>query len=96
MLRHCVLLTFKDRITHDQISHLSSELARLRALPMVSDYRFGPDAGLAEGNADFAIIADFPDVAAYEAYAADPTHQAVLSTTIRPLISERTALQFNS
>lgn len=94
MLRHCVLLKFKDQVTRDEIDALMTELAHLRTLPMISDYRFGPDAGLAEGNADFAIVADFEDGAAYQAYAADATHQAVLSS-IRPLISERTALQFS-
>lgn len=95
MLRHCVLLKFKDQVNADQIDALMAELTRLRSLPMISDYRFGPDAGLSEGNADFAIVADFADAEAYQAYAADPTHQAVLSNSIRPLISERTALQYN-
>lgn len=95
MLRHCVLLKLKDDITDLQLEKLMSELARLRELPMITAYRFGPDAGLAEGNADFAIIADFADAAAYQAYATDPQHLAVLSTTIKPLIRERTALQFN-
>ena len=94
MLRHCVLLTFQDDVGPPQLEALTTALAELADLPMVASYRFGTDLGLAEGNVDFAIVADFASVDDYQAYATDPTHQAVLQGQLRPLIAERRALQF--
>ena len=94
MIRHCVLLTLIDGVDDATLSRLESTLADLAQLPMINAYRFGRDLGLAEGNVDFAIIADFATEADYQAYAQDPTHLAVLAEHIKPLVAERKALQF--
>jgi hypothetical protein len=54
----------------------------------------GCDAGLADGNADTVLIADFPDVEAFYRYAQDPVHLAVLAEHVRPILRSRTALQY--
>ena len=41
----------------------------------MTSFAVGPDAGLVEGNAHTALVADFPDAAAFRAYAGDrPDH----------------------
>lgn len=94
MIRHCVLLRLHPATTAADLASLQQAMSVLAELPMINAFHAGPDAGLAEGNADFAITADFADPADYEAYATDPTHLEILATKIRPLVRERTALQF--
>jgi predicted regulator of amino acid metabolism with ACT domain len=47
-----------------------------------------------EGNADFALVADFVDEEALETYANHPDHKAVLSQLIRPITERRVAIQY--
>ena len=61
---------------------------------LMERYEFGPDAGLAEGNFDFVVVADFDDEAAYGRYASHPAHVALIRDRIRPFISERVAVQY--
>lgn len=94
MFRHCVMFRFNPGVDDDTVRSIEGELRKLAALPMVRGYQFGPDAGLAEGNFDYVLVADFDDRAGYEAYAVDPTHQAVLTGHLRPNIAERAAVQY--
>ena len=66
------------------------------AIPELRDYRFGADAGVVEGNHDFAVVATFDDRAGYLAYAGHPTHQRVLTEVIRPRLAARAAVQFET
>jgi predicted NAD/FAD-binding protein len=74
--------------------------AALRSLPgavaELRDYRFGPDADLAEGNHDYAVVATFDDRAGYLAYAGHPAHQRVLTEVVRPRLAARAAVQFET
>jgi len=70
----------------------------LRALPdVVSEirsYSVGSDQGLAEGNYDLVIVADFDDVDGFAAYNANVEHQRVITELIRPVIAARSAVQY--
>jgi hypothetical protein len=55
---------------------------------------FGPDLGVNEGNADFAIVADFDDADSYLAYRDHPAHVDVVKRSIAPISSQRRAVQF--
>jgi hypothetical protein len=94
MFRHVALFVWSDDATETQKAAVADEL---RALPgligTVRDYRIGPDAGLAEGNFDFAVVADFDDVDGYLVYRDHPAHQAVLAERIRPILASRAAVQ---
>ncbi|MEY2456505.1 MAG: hypothetical protein QOK06_1599, partial [Acidimicrobiaceae bacterium] len=58
-LRHVVLFRWKEGTTVEQIAAIEDGLAGLpAAIPELVDYRFGSDAGLADGNWDFAVVAD--------------------------------------
>jgi hypothetical protein len=65
-------------------------------IPEIVDYRFGADAGLAEGNHDIAVVARFADAPAYARYRDHPAHQAFIANVLRPVLANRAAVQFSS
>lgn len=94
MFRHIVLITLAPDVDDERRQHVLDGLAGLPpVIPEIQDYRFGVDAGLAEGNASIGIVADFVDRAAYEVYRDHPIHRAVIEERILPVLAERTALQ---
>jgi hypothetical protein len=95
MLRHVVLFTWTED-TDPQTR--AATVAALRRLPdevggMIS-FAVGHDAGLAEGNAHTALVADFPDAESFRAYAADPRHLAVIAEHVKPHLANRSAVQY--
>jgi hypothetical protein len=95
MLRHVVLFTWTEDT--DQETR-EATLAALRRLPEevggMTSFHVGPDAGLVEGNAHTALVADFPDVDAYRAYASDPRHLAVIAEHVKPHLAARSSVQY--
>ena len=97
MLVHVVCLQWSEGTTAQQLAHVVDGLGRLPALiPSIRAYRFGADVGLAPGNYDFAIVAEFDDADGYLACNGHPEHQAVIVERIRPILAGRTAVQFRS
>lgn len=95
MIRHVVLLTWKPGTTPEQRQQVTDDLSTLPELvPGIRDYRFGADAGLVPGNADFAITADFDDANAYLAYNSHPAHVDMINRTIKPILAQRVAAQY--
>jgi hypothetical protein len=89
------LFTWKPGTTDRQIAELSDRLAALPGLiPEIRSYRFGRDAGLGEGNFDFAVVAEFDSAEAYGVYAGHPAHVDVITGLIRPMRDQRSAVQF--
>jgi hypothetical protein len=94
MIRHIVLLHLKDSATDDDRAAILEALATLpERIPSVRDYVAGSDAGLAEGNAQICAVADFDDVAGYEAYRDHEAHRQVIADHIKPVLATRTAIQ---
>jgi hypothetical protein len=94
MLRHVVCLTWHPDATVDEVAAVHAALAELPAqIPELRAYTFGPDVGVAPGNADFAIVADFDDEDGWRRYQKHPAHQAVLVDRIRPILASRAAVQ---
>ncbi|GAA4886338.1 Dabb family protein [Actinomycetospora straminea] len=54
----------------------------------------GRDAGLAEVNADFAVVAVFDDMDSYLAYRDDAEHRRIIVEDIAPHVGQRTSVQF--
>jgi hypothetical protein len=95
MIRHVVLFRWKEGTPEEARQAVRDGLAELPdAVGGVRRYEFGDDAGLADGNFDFAVVADFDDAAAYAAYAGHERHQALIRERIRPHLAERVAVQF--
>ena len=95
MLRHVVCLTWNEHATPAAVDAAARALTSLPAqIPDLRAIHVGPDVGLAAGNADFAIVADFDDADGWRRYQEHPAHQAVLVEQLRPMIAARTAAQF--
>ena len=60
---------------------------------MYGDVRVGRSAGLPTASHDVVVVADFPDQQAYERYAADEAHVALVRDRIAPLVCDRAAVQ---
>jgi stress responsive alpha/beta barrel protein len=95
MLRHVVLFTWTEQTGPER---RAETVAALRRLPDevggMTAFAVGPDAGLAEGNAHTALVADFPDAEAFGRYAADPRHLAIVAEHVKPFLASRSAVQY--
>jgi hypothetical protein len=95
MIRHVVLFTWTDGMTDELEQQFAAELNALApTLPGVRAYRAGPDAGLFEGNFDFAVVGDFDDTDSYLAYRNNADHQAIISRFSAPNIKSRASVQY--
>lgn len=85
-MRHVVLMRFTPEATPEQVEDV---VAGLRAIPFegLLDLTIGRDAGLRDGNADLAIVADFVDEAAYRAYDVDAEHNRVRRELLSPILA---------
>jgi hypothetical protein len=89
------MVRFSDRTTDTDRKAIRAGLGRLpEVIPEIRAYRFGEDAGLTEGNFDFAVTADFDDVEAYLVYRDHPDHQKFIAELWKPFVAERVAVQF--
>lgn len=96
-LTHVAVFTWKPGTTDQQLQALRDGLAALPGLiPEIRGFRFGADAGLREGNADFAVVAEFDSPEGYRAYGAHPDHRDLLDRLIQPIVDRRTSLQFEA
>lgn len=95
MLRHVVLFTWTEETGPEVRAATLAALRRLRQeVGGMTSFAVGPDAGLTAGNAHTALVADFPDAEAFERYAADPRHLAVIAEHVRPHLASRSAAQY--
>lgn len=95
MIRHVVLFGWSPEATGEEKQKVASELRALA--PQMSGlraYHVGHDAGLVDGNADFAVVADFDDAASFLAYRDHPAHRAVVEEFIAPIARQRMAVQY--
>ncbi len=94
-LRHLVLLRFHEGTEPAQIEAVTAALRTLPGqIPELVAYHVGPDLGLADGNWEFGIAADFANAAHYATYRDHPAHQAVIHDLIAPLVAARAAVQY--
>jgi hypothetical protein len=94
MFRHVVLLTFRDDAPDGHVGRVVEALSELPGhIPELKSYVIGTDAGVAEGNADIAVVADCDDQAGWQAYRDHPVHQQIIGDLIRPYLAARSAVQ---
>lgn len=94
MLRHVVMMQLTAESTNEDAAAIVAGLETLPGLvPDIRSYSIGRDAGLAEGNFDIVLVADFDDEAGFRAYSENPDHIAVITERIRPVLANRTAVQ---
>jgi hypothetical protein len=95
MIRHVVLFTWTDGMTDAMEQQFAAELTALApTLPGVHAYHAGPDAGINEGNFDFAVVADFDDVDSYLGYRDNAEHKDIIRRFSGPNTRSRAAVQY--
>jgi len=95
VLRHIAMFRFVPGTTDEQIRHVAEGLRELPGqIPQIRAYDVGPDAGLRDGNHEFAVVADFDDVDDWREYVEHPAHQQVIAELITPIVSERVSIQY--
>ena len=77
MLRHIVLITFRPDATAADLAAFREALAQIRdTVPEIRGFITGDNVGKGPNHHDFAIVADFDDLAAFRRYIASPQHKA--------------------
>lgn len=94
-VRHIAMFSFNDDAPSDIAGRVTDALTAMAPnIDTLRDYRFGPDLGLADGNFEYAVVAEFDDVAGWERYRDNPEHQRIIADLIKPNISNRAAAQY--
>ena len=96
MIKHVVLLTWKDGVSQEQIDAVTVEFRALgEEIEEVSGYEFGQDARIYKGNADYALVAEFKDEEDLKAYVVHPKHQELLAKVTGPILKSFLSVQFS-
>lgn len=96
MFRHVVNFRWNADSSPAHIAALQTALSGLPAvLPGLRRYAFGPDAGINEGNFEFAVVAEFDDADGYLEYRDHPEHARIINELIAPYLDSRTVVQFD-
>lgn len=94
MLRHLVLFDLAEDADDERVEAAVTALHGLaEQVDEVRELHVGRDAGLADGNADLALLVVVDDAAAWRAYQDHPAHQRVVAEHVRPIVTGRTAAQ---
>lgn len=92
---HVVMFRWAESVDADHVARVAAFLDRLpQEIPEIARYRHGPDAGVNEGNYDYAVAGEFADLDAYLVYRDHPVHQEMIRTLIAGHIEGRAAVQF--
>ena len=95
MIRHVVLFTWDDAMTEEMEGQFAAELTALaQKIAGLRSYHAGPDAGIIEGNFDFAVVADFDDADSYLGYRDNAEHQDIIGRLSRPHAKSRASVQY--
>ncbi len=97
MLHHVVTFKLKPDAPADQVERIGEAVNALAAqLPEVRSMAVGRDLALRDGNASFAIAAQFDDVEGFKVYADHPEHVRIITELIGPFIESRSPVQFTA
>ena len=95
MIRHVVVFSWVPEATDQQKQQVANELRKLPPLMTgLRAYHFGADAGIVDGNFDFAVVADFDDAESYLAYRNHPAHRTAVDQVISPIVRQRAGIQY--
>jgi Stress responsive A/B Barrel Domain len=91
-----VMFRWIPEATREQKEQVKEELGRLPTLiPQVRAFHLGEDLGLVgDVNFDFALAADFDDLAGYLAYRENAEHRKIVETFVQPIVGARGAVQY--
>lgn len=85
MIRNIVVGVLRDDATPAQAQTALDALQALRVEGVEFEMRTGLDLGLREGNASYALTADFVDEDAYRVYDLDEEHNRIRRQLFAPI-----------
>jgi len=95
MIRHVVLFRWNDGVDAEHVDRFAAGLDALPpAIPEIRRYVHGRDLGLAPGNHDYAVVADFDSADDLVTYREHPTHRALIDELLTGYVSDRAAVQY--
>lgn len=87
------MLAWTDEVTPERIDAIEEALQPMpQLMPFIRRYEIKRDLGINSSH-DFVVIAEFDSVDDYRAYAANPEHQAVIDTLIKPVMASIARVQ---
>lgn len=95
--RHVVMFRWADYVDGAHVDRVRDAFDALPdAIPEIRQYVHGSDVGVAEGNFDYVVVADFDDVAGWRTYRDHPTHLVLIEELIKGHVAERAAVQYQT
>lgn len=95
MFTHVAVFRWVPGTTSAQVADVTAALRTLpAAIPELRSYSVGPDAGLVDGNWDYAVVAIFDGADDWRTYTDHPSHQQIIHDLIVPIRGDRAAVQF--
>lgn len=94
-LRHVVLMHFETDADPAYVERLSHGIAALaRDVPEIATAFWGADVTDVEDHADYVLMFDFTDRAAYERYRVHEAHKRFIADFMRDVPMRKTRIQF--
>jgi hypothetical protein len=93
MIRHVATITFRPGTTDGDIDAFTEAFLALRVEGMLA-LSGGRRPDLREGDADYAIVVDFEDAAAFWRYDRDPAHERLRAGLAARIIDRGQASQY--
>lgn len=87
MIRHVVLLHWKEAITAEQLDKVNNAMRLLpERVPGIRGIACGADLEIFPGNANYVLMLDFDNEADLKGYVEHPAHQELLAEVTGPLL----------
>jgi hypothetical protein len=94
---HVLTINWNEHATPARIARFHERLlSYARSASGVLFFACGGDLRLLPGNADYAIVATFDSVAAFDAYRDHPEHLALTTEDLVPIVADRSRVQLET
>jgi len=92
--RHVVMFEFADHVTPEMTAGLAAALTELPTkVDTIRNYLHGADVGVADGNFDYVVVADFDNVDGWRTYRDHPDHLLLIEEHVKGNVAKRAAVQ---
>jgi len=98
MLKHMVLIKFKEGTTEGQIKELHENVLQLKEnISGITSISGGSDVSAEKMNHDFTygFVMEFKDSKARDDYLPHPAHQSLVEKYVRPVAADVLVLDYN-
>jgi hypothetical protein len=93
IVRHVAIARFRPDVSAGDISAFREALLALDIGGMVGR-SVGPGLSIREHDADFGMVFDFEDIAAFRRFDSDPAHEELRASLVSRMVSQGDSCQF--